>query len=364
MSTPDSLPPMEWSVSASPHIKDRENTPRIMWSVVAALAPAGMWGLYVFGVQALYVILLCVISAAATEAIIQRLRGRPVTLCDGSAVVTGLLLAYCLPSASPVIQNGQVVGLTWLKWQVPVVGAVVAIGIAKQCFGGLGHNIWNPALVGRAFVQLAYPSCVSLSQWPWPAGRVDAVTKATALAKGAPAAFSLQDLFIGNVPGCIGEISALFLLIGAAYLIARKYVNWRLPLGYLLALALFATLFAWAPRHPIAPWVNDFAASFVQFRGGELPLGGFASDWLRFVGMQIFAGGVILGAFFMATDMVTSPLTSRGQFIYGVGCGALTALIRFFSSYPEGVCYAILLMNTIRPYVDRWTRQRVIGQTR
>jgi len=255
---------------------------------------------------------------------------------------------------------------------------MVAIGITKHCFGGLGSNIWNPALVGRAFVQLAYPQHVSLARWPWPAPwglmttSPDAITQATMLSKSGTAltttsvaGWTVEPLwrtFLGLEPGSLGEVSALLLLLGGIYLIVRKYVDWRLPLGYILALVVFATLFAWSPRTGVAPWVNDFAETFARLRNGQVSFGGFLSDWLWFGGMQVFAGGVMLGAFYMATDMVTSPLTTRGQFIFGVGCGFLTAVIRFFAGYPEGVCYAILLMNTVRPYIDRYTRPRIIGQ--
>ena len=333
-----------------------------MWSVVAALVPAGVWSVYVFGFAALYVIALCVGSAMLTELLVQRMRGRAQTLSDGSAVVTGLLLAYVLPSHSVVIGASGQAELTLLKWQVPVLGAVVAIAIAKHCFGGLGHNIWNPALIGRAFVQLAFAGHVSLAKWPWPAA-TDAITHATALSKTATAAaYPVKNLFFGHIPGSLGEVSSFLLLIGAAYLILRRYVNWRLPLGYVVTLVALTTLFAWSPAEGMVPWMADFARSFQALRSGHG--GTFLPDWIAFAARQVFAGGVILGAFFMATDMVTSPLSSRGQLIFGIGCGVLTALIRFYSGYPEGVCYAILLMNTVRPYVDRYTRPRVLGETK
>lgn len=368
------LPPIEWSVSVSPHVKDKETTGRIMWSVAAALAPAGIWSVWLFGPATLYVIALSVLSCVCTEALIQKMRGRRATLGDGSAVVTGLLLAYVLPSHSLVVSEGTVQGLTLLKWYVPVVAGLVSIAIAKHCFGGLGHNIWNPALVGRAFVQLGFAGHVNLARWPWPHGTdavthateaVDAVTRATALAKEvAETPWSLWDLFIGNCPGSLGEVSALLLLVGAAFLIVMKYVDWRLPMSYLLALVVCATLFAWKAPENIAPWTREFSAQFAALRQGEAAATTFLNQWLHFAGMQIFAGGVIIGAFFMATDMVTSPLTRKGQVIFGLGCGALTALIRFYSGYPEGVCYSILLMNTVRPWIDRFTRPRIIGQPR
>jgi len=361
LSGEDTLPSVEWVVSASPHLRERETTARIMWSVAAVLAPAGVWSVYVFGWGALYVIALCVATSMVTEEAIQRLRGRPSTLRDGSAVVTGLLLAYILPSHSVILRPGQMPQLALLKWQVPVIGAVVAIAIAKHCFGGLGHNIWNPALVGRAFVQIAFPQHVSLSAWPWPPGRTaDAVTRATSLSKSVAAHFPVKDLFFGFCPGSLGEVSAFLLLLGGAYLILRRYVDWRLPLGYLATLLLLATLFAWSPRPGMAGWVSEFAAGFRAWRQGDAT--GFLDLWLPYAGRQLFSGGVMLGALFMATDMVTSPLSPRGQLVFGIGCGLLTAVIRFFSGYPEGVCYAILLMNTTRPYIDRFARPRVLGE--
>ena len=371
MSTAETSAEIEWVVSSSPHLHDTESTARIMWSVAASLVPAGAWGVYVFGLPAVYVMVMCVGTCVLTEMVVQRMRGHRSTVSDGSAVVTGLLLAYVLPSQSVVMRTipggGQVAELAWLQWQVPVIGSVVAIAVAKHCFGGLGHNIWNPALVGRAFVQLAFAGHVSLAQWPWPMGlragapSVDAVTRATALASSG-GTYSVKALFFGMCPGCIGEISAFLLLLGALFLIVRRYVNWRLPLGYLGALVVLATLFAWAPRESMVPWVSAFAERFSALRSGRIGLGTFSGDWLTFAGRQLFSGGVILGAFFMATDMVTSPLSSKGQFVFGVGCGVLTALIRFYSGYPEGVCYSILLMNTVRPYIDRATRPRLLGE--
>jgi len=338
-----------WTVSTSPHLRSPESIPRIMWQVVAALIPAGFWAVYAFGAGALRVIALSVVAAVAAEALLQRLRGGKVTVSDGSAFLTGLLLAYCLPAYTTAASAAGGEGVAPLPWFVPVVGAVVAIAIAKQAFGGLGGNIWNPALVGRAFVQVAWPSHVSLTQWPSPRG-VDAVTQATPLTalKGALATGSAQvgglvtwrgvgDLFLGKVAGSLGEVSALLLLLGGAYLIARGYVDWRLPLSYLAVVFVGALLYG-ALRYHVPQ--------------GDLPRLGL---------YHLFAGGVMLGAFFMATDMVTTPLTRRGQVIFGLGCGVLTVLIRFARGYPEGVCYSILLMNTATPLIDRHTRPRVFG---
>lgn len=369
MSTEQTHPEIEWTVSSSPHIRARASTGRIMWSVVAALMPAAAWSVYVFGVNALHVIGLSVATCIVTEYACTRLRGQAPTLADGSAVVTGLLLAFVLPSHAVIANDAgpvTVLRLGLLNWYVPVVGAVFAIAVVKHCFGGLGHNIWNPALAGRAFVQLSFSGLMNPPAWPWPRGEtINAMTSATSLSKTSAAAFPLKALFLGECPGCLGEVSACLLLLGAVYLICKKYVNWRLPLAYIVALVVFATLFAWSPRASGVPvWTNRFAMVFEAFRAGGFAADHFADSWGVFACRVLFSGGVMLGALYMATDMVTSPLSSRGQVYYGIGCGLLTALIRSFSGMPEGVCYAILLMNTVRPYIDRISRRRVLGETK
>lgn len=322
-------------VSSSPHIRCDESIPKIMWSVAIALAPAGIASLILFGASALLVILISVVTAVATEAIIQKLSGQPVTVSDGSAFVTGLLLAFVLPSSAP--------------WYVPMVGSFIAIAIAKQCFGGLGYNIWNPALIGRAFVQLAYGAKVSLAVWPAPLGcatmsgasvsKWDAMTQASPLFKGgAGIEYDYLDLFLGRVPGCLGETCVLALLIGGIFLVVRGYVDWRLPVFYV------GTAFVLALVLPGKAWVKDSAGHLV---GNPL--------------YHTLAGGLILGAFFMATDMVTTPITKMGLAIFGAGCGVLTMLIRYYGGYPEGVCYSILLMNTATPLIDRWCQPKVVG---
>lgn len=338
-------------VSVSPHIRSPESVRRIMWSVAACLAPAGIWGLILFGWYSGLVIAVSVATACISEALIQKLRKVDITIADGSAVVTGLLLAYILPPNVPLY--------------VAAVGAFVAVAIAKQAFGGLGYNIWNPALVGRAFVQLAYGSLVSLSRWPmlvsgkyfWgnitklSGNAADALTQPSPLATESlkalyqaadkPAelpAYGIKSLFLGTIPGCIGEVPALLILIGGIYLLARKYIKWQVPAVYIATVALFTFVL---PVHK-----TGFASAGL-FRGYPL--------------YQVFAGGLFLGAFFMATDMVTTPLTTRGNVIFAVGCGVLTALIRLYGGYPEGVCYSILLMNTATPLIDRFTRPRQFG---
>jgi electron transport complex protein RnfD len=362
------------TVAVSPHIREKDTVTRIMWTVALTLLPATVFGLFNFGWYAGVVILIAVATAVVSEAAWQKLTGKRVTVSDGSAFVTGLLIALVLPPNAP--------------WFVPLVASAVGIVVAKQLFGGLGCNIWNPALVGRAFVQIAYPQYVSLSAWPILNGGgfsrffmdirsaaavgenttgYDAVTQATPLAgdavqslgRAADGTFhamypSLKDLFLGGVPGCIGETSALLLLIGGVYLIYKGYVNWKMPVVYLGTLFLFAFCI---PTYKIAG-----AAAF-----GGLPAfdaaGAFTEPSWYFFGLyQVLAGGAVIGAFFMATDMVTTPITSRGQVVFALGCGLITALIRLVGhGFPEGVCYSILLMNTATPVIDRYTRPRKYG---
>jgi len=301
-------------VGVSPHIRAPEDVSKIMWTVVGALIPAGLWGWYWFGFTAVRVIAFSVIAAMLTEAICQRfLFRRPVTLYDGSAVVTGLLYAYVLPPNVP--------------WYVAVVGAVFAIGLVKQAFGGLGYNIWNPALAARAFVHVAYADKMNLAaKWPMHDG-VTAATPLTSVESAVSNHYSLLDLFLGKIPGCIGEVSALLLILGGIVLIAKGYVKWQLPVAYIVTVFILAFLLP--PR----------------------------AGHLRFTPTyHVLAGGVIIGAFFMATDMVTSPLTVRGMVVFGIGAGLLTMLIRLYGGYPEGVCYSILLMNTATPLIDRLTK--------
>jgi electron transport complex protein RnfD len=369
----DATAEAQWRVSAAPHIREPESIPRIMWAVSFALLPAAACGLAVFGPRVLWILALSIIAAVAAEAACQKWRGRPITISDGSAVLTGLLVAFVLPVHVP--------------WYVPVTASVFAVAVVKQAFGGLGCNIWNPALMGRAFVLASWAALVTVgSGWPVPyhhqmeqhAGQgaeaaVDTVTAATPLTmvktgierfnKGktgdlaAPTrsdeaaealaavqeetATPLRDLFVGRVGGCIGEVSALALLIGGAALIVLGYVRWFVPVLYIGTVAFLGWML------PI-PVQGEASRYLVWFAGRPL--------------FEIFAGGLFLGAFFMATDMVTSPVTRRGQVIFAIGCGVLTAFIRRYGDYPEGVAYSILLMNTAVPLIDRHTRPRVFGR--
>ena len=302
-------------VSSSPHIRSGETTQRIMRDVAIALLPASAYGVYIFGIKALIVLMISVISAVATEYLIQKIRKIPVTVSDFSAVVTGLLLGMNLPSAVP--------------YWIPVVGSVFAIAIVKQAFGGLGHNWMNPALAARAMLVASWP----VEMTTWVAVKADSVTAATPLGiikEGMGGTLpSLADAFIGNVGGCIGETSALFLLLGGAYLVYRGVISIRI-LGIYIGTVAVLTLI-----------LSGFDIYFTVF--------------------SIFAGGLILGAVFMATDYASSPITPKGQVVYAIGMGLLTTIIRFYGGYPEGVSYSILLMNVAAPIIDKYTQPRVFG---
>lgn len=311
-------------VSASPHLKDKDSIPRIMWTVVVSLIPAVAAGTYFFGWRALLMVLISVATAVATEAIIQKLMRKKVSVSDGSAVVTGMLLAMVISPGVPL----------WL----PIVGSFCAIAIAKMLFGGLGHNIFNPALVGRAILLASFP--VAMTTWTLARGvknsLVDVLTTATPLAKVGSLDLaklpSIWDLFIGRVGGSVGETCALALLIGAAILLIRGIITWHIPVSYIGTVAVIIGL-------------------------SQL----FGDQNFAMIPFHIFAGGLILGAFFMATDMVTSPLTKKGSVIFGIGAGVITCVIRLLGGYPEGVCYSILLMNAFTPMIDRYVRPRRFG---
>lgn len=313
-------------VSSSPHIAGREAVSGIMWRVNAALAPAGIIGIVTFGLSALWLILACVVTALLAEWVIQKARGQRTSVCDGSAFMTGLLLSYNLPPACPL-------------W-VGMVGAIFAIAVGKQAFGGIGRNIFNPALAARALLLASWPTHMTSYARPFVH---DAVTQATPLAlfkEGAArtladAGLSYWDLFVGNRAGSLGECCIAALLLGAFYLLCKKIITWHIPFMYILTVGVFT-------------WI---------FGSGK---GFFKGDFL----FHILSGGLILGAFFMATDYVTSPMTKKGRLVFGLGCGILTAVIRLRGGYPEGVCYAILMMNAAVPLIDRFTQRRRYGALR
>jgi len=310
------MPSNNLTVTPSPHIKSPLSTRKIMYMVILSLLPAGAAGIYIFGLCSLKVMLISIISCVISEVIFLKLRNRdPKTILDGSAILTGLLLAYSMPPELPF-------------W-IPIVGGVVSIVLGKQIFGGLGHNIFNPALVGRTFLQISWP--VYMTTWKNPKWAVDAISSATPLAKEGARSFSYLDLFLGNHGGCIGEVCILALVIGALFLIFTKIISLHIPASFIGTVMVLAWIF-----------------------GGE---GSFNGDFI----FHLLAGGLVLGAFFMATDYVTCPLTRKGKIIFGIGCGVLTVLIRLRGSYPEGVSYAILFMNAVVPLIDRYTKTRVYG---
>ena len=297
------------TVSLSPHVRSGATTRRIMLDVCLALLPAVIFAVYWFGFGVLLTVLLSVASAILSEFLMEKALRRPVTIDDGSAAVTGLLLALTLPAGTP--------------WYVSVLGSVFAICIAKQVFGGLGDNFVNPALAGRAFLLASFPA--AMTTYPLVA---DAVTSATPLSSEFAGSVDYLQAFIGRIGGCIGEVSTLALLIGAAYLLIRRVIDWRIPLSYLGTMALLTVI------------------------GG-----GNVLD-------SVLLGGTVLGAFFMATDYVTSPVTSWGRVIYGVGIGIINYTIRRWGAYPEGTTYAILLMNIAAPLIERFTRPRKYGEVK
>ena len=307
----------ELTISSSPHVHSPVTTRSIMRDVVIALMPALAGSVIFFGFRALLVTLVSVAACVFFEWLWCRLRKVPSKLYDLSAVVTGILLAFVCPPTIP--------------YWIIVLGAAFAILLVKMLFGGIGKNIVNPALAGRAFM-FSWP--VAMSTWVKPGwanqagllSTVDAVTEATPLAamhQGVMPEASGLDMFLGNVGGCVGETSALLLLIGLVYLLLRKVITLRIPLSFVGTVAVLTFLF---------------------------PMG---NDRLVWMGSQVFGGGLMLGAIFMATDYVTSPITKLGQIVYGIGCGALTVMIRYFGSYNEGVSYAILVMNACVVLLDR-----------
>ena len=308
-----------FTVSPSPHIWDKKSVSRVMLDVTLALIPAAIASAYFFGVRVLLIMGISVVTAVFTEAIIQLIRKRPVTVGDLSAVVTGLLLSYTLPSTVPL-------------W-IPVIGSFMAIALVKQAFGGLGQNFMNPALTARAILFAAWPMHMIMYAIPG----IDGMTTATPLAilkAGESELPSLLNAFVGNIGGSLGETSALALLLGAAYLLYRKIINWRIPFTFIGTVGLLTWIF-----------------------GQE---GLFTGQGIY----SIFVGGLVLGAFFMATDYVSSPMTPKGKIIMGIGCGILTVVIRLYGGYPEGVTYAILIMNLLVPLIDRYTVPRVFGEER
>ena len=309
------------TVSSPPHIYGTDTIKKRMRDVLIALSPACVMGIYHYGVYAFFTILASVFSAIAAEYIFQKVTGKPVTTNDLSAVITGLLLAFNLPPGVPV-------------W-IPITGSFFAIIVVKQLFGGLGSNFLNPALAARAFLMASFP--VYMTRWTMPT-MPDAVTGATYLEimKTDPSFIpELADylaLLFGKLGGCIGETSAIAIIAGGLYLLIRRVINWRIPVFYIGSFTLFAFIFG----------RTAFFQSHILF--------------------EVLSGGLLIGAFFMASDYATSPITPNGKIIMGIGCGFLTVIIRFYGGYPEGVSYAILIMNLFVPLIDKHIRPRIYGK--
>jgi len=318
------------TVSPSPHVHSSESTQKIMYRVVYAMIPALAWSVFVFGWDALRVTLLAVAACIAVEYLIQKyvLKVNP-SITDGSALITGILLAFNVPASLP--------------WWIIIIGAVAAMGIAKLSFGGLGNNIFNPALVGRVFLLISFP--VHMTSWPVNhQSGIDAVTAATPLAllkegvkNGTPISDiaglpHLNDMLLGNIGGSLGEISAILLILGGIYMLWKKVITWHIPVSIILTVAIVSGIF-WMINPEM--YVN--------------PL------------YHIFTGGLMLGAIFMATDMVTSPMTPKAQLIYGFGIGLITISIRMFGAYPEGISFAILIMNAVTPILNYYIKPKRFG---
>jgi len=329
----DILPEDRLLLTASPHLKSPDSTPKIMWNVVGSLVPIILVAVFYFGPSAILVMAAAIIGAMGAE----WLFGKKTSLWDGSAAITGILLGLCLPAGFPL----------WMAF----LGGAFGVAFGKLVFGGLGQNPFNPALVGRAFLQAAFPTAITT--WPstemaWGSIRgpnfagplltgeagVDVVTAATPLGlwKFEGEITDLLGLTIGNTGGSLGETAGILILICGGYLAARRYLNWRIPVG------IFLTVFV-------------FSEILYLINGEAFPPPFF----------MLFSGGLMLGAMYMATDMVTSPVTNRGAWVFAVGIGALVVLIRVWGGLPEGVMYAILLMNALVPFIDRATQPRVFG---
>ncbi len=344
------------TLSSAPHVKSQESVATVMWLVVAALVPAAAYSVYIFGIKSLVLLVSAVAAAVVSEVGYEYLIKKRLTGADGSAVITGLLVAMNVPPGAPV-------------WMV-VIGSFFAIIIVKQLFGGLGFNIFNPALAARAFMIASWPVHMTTGWFSFSKSNVfmqninnspgfapelfDAITQATPLTalKEGPkilhemnvgvdrlysfifSADRIKPLFFGSIGGVVGETSALFLLLGGIFLLWKRIITWHIPVAYMgtvAALAFIYYLITGVPNVHIA------------------------------VLFHLLSGGLILGAFFMATDMVTSPVTYKGMLVFGAGCGLITFVIRIWGGYPEGVSYSILLMNAVTPLIDRYIKPRIFG---
>ena len=313
--------------SSSPHIRSVENTRSIMLDVIIAMLPALVWSVIVFGVKALTLTVVSVLGCVFWEWLYRKLLKKPQSIGDLSAVVTGMLLAFVCPPELP--------------WWALVIGAFFSIVVVKQLYGGIGCNFLNPALAGRAILLASYAT--AMTTWTLPSSKLDTVvstaTPLTIMKEGTvekftelTANYSVADMFIGRVGGSLGEVSALALLLGGAWLLIRKVISWHTPVAFIGTVAILTLISA--------------------------PAG---IDNVQYMLYNVFGGGLMLGAIFMATDYATSPVTKPGQLIFGVGCGLITCFIRRFGSYPEGVCYSILIMNCTTWLLDKYIRPTIYG---
>lgn len=305
---------MDKKIYCSPHLHSSETIEKIMSYVIISLIPAIFGSIYFFGIYALKVIIVSIVSCVLSEIVAGIVFNKKIRIYDGSAIVTGILLAFVLPPKIPL-------------WIVSI-GGFLSIFLVKELFGGIGFNIFNPALAARAILLASYPTEMTKFTSPMDY-KIDAITSATPLVilreKMNISLPSLLDMFLGNRPGCLGETSIILLLIGAIFLICKKVITWHIPLSYILTVAILSLFFK------------------------------------QNIGYQVMGGGLILGAFFMATDYVTSPITRKGKIIFGIGCGIITFLIRMKGGYPEGVCYSILFMNTLVPIINKYTMPKKFG---
>lgn len=320
-----------FTVSPSPHVHSVETSRKIMYRVVYAMIPALLWSVFVFGINALWVTFIAVAACLVFEYVIQKylLNVKP-SVTDGSALITGILLAFNVPANLP--------------WWIIVIGALAAVGIGKLSFGGLGSNIFNPALVGRVFLLISFP--VQMTSWPvvgesetdgltaaTPLGIIkEGLTSGTSVSQISQELPSTTDMLLGNMGGSLGEISALLLILGGLYMLYKKVITWHIPVSVIGTVAAVAVLF----------WLID-PQSYVN------PV------------YHILTGGLMLGAIFMATDMVTSPMTPKGQLIFGAGIGIITISIRLFGAYPEGISFAILIMNAFTPLINNYVKPKRFG---
>lgn len=317
----------KFKVTVSPHIRSRSRTSRIMFDVCVALLPSLLAGIYFFGFRSLFITVICIASCVISEFLFEILAKRPVTTNDLSAMVTGMLLGLTLPVTVP--------------WWICVIGSVCAIVLVKQLFGGIGDNFLNPALTARAVLLASWPSRLSGAAYVNPSPlflkQVDMVTTATPLTvlnQSASGDVSIIDMLLGNIPGSIGEVCKVAIILGFVYLLARKVISWHIPVIVTASAAIFSFLFSW-----IITKNCDFTVLLTS----------------------VLSGGLLFGAVFMATDYTTTPMTVKGRVIFALGTGLLIAVIRYFGSYPEGVTYAILFMNIVTPLIDRYVKPRVYG---